>query len=53
MLKLLIGTSGLLLEVWRLKDLGLLENLGLDRIRSELDVQAPILDILTFRYHFV
>ena len=53
MLKLLIGTSGLLLEVWRLKDLGLLENLGLDRIRSELDVQAPILDILTLRYHFV
>ena len=53
MLMVLIASSGLLLEVGRLKDLGLLENLGLDRIRSELDVQAPILDILTLGYHFV
>lgn len=41
------------MEIGRLKDLGLLEDLGLDRIWGELDVQAPTLNIWALGDHLV
>lgn len=52
-LLILVAARGLLLEVGRLKDLGLLEDLGLDRIWSELNVQAPTLNIWALGNHLV
>jgi len=52
-LVVLIATRSLLLEVGGLEDLRLFENLGFNSVRVELDVQSPLLDLLTFSNHLV
>ena len=53
LLVVLVSASSLLLEVWRLKDLRLLQDLGLDGIGVELNIEAPLLDFLALSNHFV
>lgn len=53
LLIVLVSSGGLLCEVGRLKDLRLLEHLGFDSIRVELDVQAPLLNLLALGNHLV
>ena len=49
----LVSASSLLLEVGRLEDLRLLEDLGLDSVGIELNIEAPLLDFLALSNHFV
>ena len=50
---ILVATGCLLLEVGRLENLRLLEHLGLNRVRIQLNVQAPLLALLTLCDHLV
>lgn len=49
----LVAAGSLLLEVRRFVNHGFVEYLGLDRIRVELNVQAPLFDFLRLRNHLV
>lgn len=53
LLLVLIATGGLLREVGCLEDLRLLEYLGFDSVRVQLDVQSPLLDLLALGNHLV
>ena len=50
---LLIASSSLLLEVGCLENLRLFEHLGLNRVRIQLNVQAPLLDLLALCDHLI
>lgn len=43
----------MLLEVGRLPDFGLLEDLSLNGVWCELDIETPLLDILTLGDHLI
>ena len=53
LLVVLVSASSLLLEVGRLEDLRLFEDFGLDGIGIELNIEAPLLDLLALSNHFV
>jgi len=53
LLLILVSAGSLLLEVGGLEDLRLIEHLGFDRVRVQLDVKPPLLDLLTLRDHLV
>ena len=50
---ILIAAGCLLLEVRCLENLRLLEHLGLDGVRVQLNVQAPLLDLFALCDHLV
>lgn len=46
-------SGGLLSEVGGFEDFGLLEDFGLDGVRCQLDVEAPLLNLLALGNHGV
>lgn len=53
LLVVVVAAGSLLLEVGRLVDLRLIEDLGFDRVGVQLDVETPLLDLLAAGDHFI